>query len=362
MRPFSPLYYIRENKARCFLLMFMIFLGYGVYLGGLYVSNPLDNWQFAFALYDEMATVTPASGDEEYEDFQAFAEELGESGKVEILEMGDYSGLHWKSIMGFELGMVAYTFRTVEDFQLYCEHMGITCDFTKLKSGSFVMSEQFAKNKGLEIGDTINKDYDSEIYATYTLDAVTTENGYTQYYINEEAVPNAWIMLLPKGISGKEMYELIYEACEKHPVSVYDTLRENIEGQMEAFNMIYIFVVVLLSVILAVTINAAFVGMYQRRNLEFSVYRAIGIRKRALFAKLVGELLWMDVIALVAGGAVFFLGLYLFNNLVLYPEGKYLRYFEPLALLGILLCNVVVLVPLVVTRCRQLLKADICEY
>ena len=362
MKPFSPLYYIRENKARCFLLMFMIFLGYGVYLGGLYVSNPLDNWQLAFAYYDEMTTVTPASGDGEYKEFRAFAEELADTGKVEVLELGEYSGLRWESIMGFELGIVSHTFRTVDDFKLYCEHMGIACDFTKLTDGSLIMSEQFARNRGLDIGDTIDKNYDENIYDVYTLDAVTAEKGYTQYYIKQEASSNNWLMLLPKGISGREMYQLIYEVCEKHPVSVYDTLKEDIEGQMEAFNVIYVFAVAMLSVILAVTINAAFVGMYQSRNLEFAVYRAIGIRKRALFGKLVGELFWMDVIALAVGGAVFFLGLYLLNQLVFYPVGKYLRYFEPLALFGIVLCNVVVLVPLILTRCRQLLKADICEY
>lgn len=362
MRPFSPLYYIRENKKRCILLMFMIFLSYGVYLGGLYVSNPLDNWQLAFAYYDEMTTVIPASEDGDYTEFQAFAQELRETGKVEVLELGEYSGLRWESIMGFELGIVAHTFRTVEDFKLYCEYMGIECDFAKLKDGSLIMSEQFAQNRGLEIGDTINRGYDMNVYDTYTLDAVTAEKGYTQYYIKEEVDSDGWIMLLPKGISGREMYQLAYEVCEKHPVSIYDSLKRDIEGQMEAFNMIYMFVVALISIILAVTINAAFVGMYQRRNLEFAVYRAIGIRKHALFGKLVGELLWMDVIALAVGGIVFFLGLYLCNQLILYPVGKYLRYFDPLALFGIVLCNVVVLVPLVSTRCRQLVKADICEY
>lgn len=362
MRPFSSLYYIKENKARCILLMFMIFLGYGVYLGGLYVSNPLDNWQLAFSHYDETTTVTPVSDDEEYVQFQAFVEKMEETGQVEVLELGDYSGLRWDSIMGFELGTVSYTFRSVEDFKLYCECMGITCDFSKLKSGSLVMSEKFANNKGLKLGDVIDKNYDSQIYDTYSLDAVTAEDGYTQYYINEEPITSPWIMLLPKGISGSEMYELAYEAREEQPVLIYDVLREDVEGQMEAFNMIYMFVVVLLSVILAVTINAAFVGMYQRRNLEFAVYRAIGIRKRGLIGKLIGELLWMDLIALFVGGGVFFTGLYLFNHLVLYPVGKYLRYFAPLALFGILLCNVVVLVPLILLRCRQLMKADICEY
>ena len=141
----------------------------------------------------------------------------------------------------------------------------------------------------------------------------------------------------------------------------YD-VKKNITDQYEFFTPMYTFIVILLSIILAVTINAAFVGMYQRRNFEFAVYRAIGISKKRIVGKIVGELVLLDLGTLTLGGLVFFLALYLFNNLVLYPAGKYLTYFHPLALVGLVLCNVTILVPLIVTRCRQLLRADICEY
>ena len=65
MKPFSPLYFIKENKSRCILLMFMIFLGWGVYLGGLYASNPYDNWKLPIAMYDEMALISPSDTEEE---------------------------------------------------------------------------------------------------------------------------------------------------------------------------------------------------------------------------------------------------------------------------------------------------------
>ena len=122
------------------------------------------------------------------------------------------------------------------------------------------------------------------------------------------------------------------------------------------------FIAVLLSIILAITINAAFVGMYQRREFEFAVYRAIGISKKQVITKIVKELLLIDAIALSVGAAIVLLGLYLSNHLFLYPVGKYLRYFDPLAFGFLLLCNVIVIVPLIFTRCRQMLRADICEY
>ena len=361
LKPFSPLYFIRENKARCILLMFMIFLGFGDYLGGLYVTNPLDNWECHLQYFDESVAVNPTTTDEDLSDFVAFTEELEENDQVTILRLGNTEGFQWFTIMGFESGFASLTFCSVEDFRIYCDHFGIKCDFENLGNGSLILSEKLAQNRGLEIGDKVNRDTSETVYGDYTVTAFTQEDGYLQYYINEEAAGSFHLLVLGNGISGTELYDLIYGIRDRHPVSIYE-IRELITGQLETFNTIYLFVILLLSVILAVTINAAFVGMYQRRNFEFAVYRAIGMGKRAIVRKLVGEFFWMDILALVLGGGVVFLGLYLFNNLVLYPDGKYLRYFHPTALIGLVVCNVMVILPLIVTRCRQLLRADICEY
>jgi len=363
MSPFSPVHFIKENKTRCILLMFMLFLGYGVYLGGLYVSNPYDNWKLGLSYCDKHTLIQPASSDEEgVSEFEAFVEAVEATGKVKLLWHGESSGFGWETIMGFESGRLSFTFRSVEDFKEYCEYLDIECDFTKLKSGSMIMSERFAKNRDLKLGDKVDKNYDRNMYDEYTLDAMTSEAGYTLYFINEEPVDIYAAIVIGNDISGKELYELVYDTQKEHDVWVQDSIRDNIKKEYETFDLIYTFVVMLLSIILAVTINAAFVGMYQRRNFEFAVYRAIGISKKRIVGKIVGELLLMDVIALAIGGAVFFLGLYLFNNMVLYPQGKYLCYYNITALLGLVLCNVTVLVPLMITRCRQMLKADICEY
>ena len=71
-------------------------------------------------------------------------------------------------------------------------------------------------------------------------------------------------------------------------------------------------------------------------------------------------MLLLDAIALVIGSAVSFVFLYLFNNLVLYPDGLYLRYFNSTALIYMVLCNVIIIVPLIITRCRQMIKMDVC--
>ena len=65
MKPFSAMYFVRENRTRCFLLIFMLFLGYVAYLGGLYVTNPRDNWELPVAYYRRMVRVNDTAGDKE---------------------------------------------------------------------------------------------------------------------------------------------------------------------------------------------------------------------------------------------------------------------------------------------------------
>ena len=363
MTPFSPLYFIKENASRCLALMLMIFLSFGCYLGGLYVTNPLDNWKTPLSYYETMRTSGASALDSDYSLYKAFRQEMEQHPNILVMELGRSHEFPWTTVMGFEVGTFSLTFRSVEDFKIYCDFFDITCDFTNLASGSLILSERLAKNQGLELGDVVDKDNYPQVFDTFTLDAMTTEEGYCQYYIDDMPFTYPNLLLLPKDISTEEFLDIYTEAREHNSVSILNgALKEWLHQEYESFNLIYTFIVILLSIILAVTINAAFVGMYQRRHFEFAVYRAIGISRKRIAGKIVGELLCLDLITLVIGGGIFFLALYLFNNLVLYPAGKYLNYFHPLALAGLLICNVTILVPLIVTRCRQLLKADICEY
>lgn len=361
LRPFSPLYFIRENKVRCFLLIFMIFLGFGGYLGGLYISNPIDNWKCFLRYFEGMVSVRPVTDDEDLLEFDSFINDINSGGQMPILQLGAQEGIGWKSIMGFESGYASLTFLSVEDFRVYCEYNGIQCDFKELGDKSLVISERLAQNAGLKLGDQVGSSAYENVYGNYIVREITQEDGYHEYYINKDAEISKRKLILGKGISNQELHDLVERTMGKYRVFLYDP-NEEIKSQFAIFYSIYLLVVLLLTVILAVTINAAFVGMYQKRNYEFAVYRAIGMGRGAIVKKLVGELLWMDLFALVMGGGVSFLGLYLLNNLVLYPSGKYLRYFHPMALMGLVLCNVMVILPLTVTRCRQLLRADICEY
>lgn len=363
MKPFSPLYFIKQNKSRCILLMFMIFLSFGAYLGGLYIYTPQENWEYACEIEDNMVEVYQSSGDSKAANYKAFREEMKKRDDVIVIEEGWYNQIDRKTVMGFTDGSLCYTFRTVDDFKLFCEHNDIECDFSNIKPKTVILSRLMADSKGYKVGSVISHDdEDNNFEYDLTVAALTEEHGYTQYYIGQDGETNNDMLLLGKGISAEEVRRYAAEIAQKYPVNFAQSLREEIDEMYSIFNTIFFVVVIFLAIILSVTVNAAFVGMYQRREFEFAVYRAIGISKKKIIRKIAGEIIFMDVIVLIVGGGIFFLALYLFNELVLASSGIYLVYTAPIAVIALVLCNLMTVIPLILTRSRGLLKADICNY
>lgn len=362
MNPLSPLYFIKQNKSRCILLMFMIFLSFGAYLGGSYIYTPQENWDYACELDEKMVSVYARADDEDYKNYHKFVEEIKKTDNIHAIECAWYNEIERETVMGFMDGSFSLSFRTADDFRYFCEYNDIECDFTDVKPKTVVMNKRMAATKGYKVGDVIPPDDENSFNYDFTVAALTDEPGYTQYYIGEETEQNCTVMLFGEGISVQEVRRQAEALAEKYPVNFDIPLRADISEIYGIFNTIFMLVIVFLALILSVTVNAAFVGMYQRREFEFAVYRAIGIPKKKLRRKIAGEIITMDVIVLVLGGGIFFLGLYLFNELVLEPKGLYLVYYAPISVLALVLCNIMTVVPLIITRSRVLLKANVCDY
>lgn len=362
MNPLSPLYFIKQNKARCILLMFMIFLSFGAYLGGIYIYTPQENWDYPCELDEKIVTVYAQNDDENYENYHKFVEEIKKHDNIHAIEKAWYNQIERKTVMGFTDGSFTHSFRTADDFRYFCEYNDIDCDFTNVKPKTMVMNKRMAAIKGYEVGDVLSPDDENGFVYDFTLAALTDEPGYTQYFIGEESEQNCSVMLFGEGISAEEVRQQAEALAEKYPVNFSDPLRTEVNELYGIFNTIFMVVIVFLALILSVTVNAAFVGMYQRREFEFAVYRAIGIPKKKLIRKIAGEIITMDVIVLFLGGGIFFLGLYLFNELVLEPKGLYLVYTAPIAVMALVLCNILTVIPLIITRSRVLLKTNVCDY
>lgn len=368
MSPFSPLYYIKQNKVRCILLMIMLMLSAVIYVGGLYVTAPVATFDLAKESNEKVVRLYDYSVvDYSESDFDKVIAEIEKDESLDyIYASTSEADFQWDTIMEFSCGSNQKTFGSVEDFKKHCELTGIEMDFSNLKRGSLVLTQMLADNLGLSIGDKIDENYKNELVEVnfeggLTVDLIIDQKGYGAYIIGEES-PKLSLYLYGINISGYELKSKAMALEEKYNVIMGYLSTEEIDAQFESFYFIYSFIVILVSVIIAITINTAFAGMFQKRNFEFAVYRAIGISKAKILIKLVCELLLIDGIALAAGAVITSLFLYLFNNMVLYPDGLFLEYFHPLALAGVIICNLLSLLPLILFRIRQIRRADICEY
>ncbi len=368
MSPFSPLYYIKQNKPRCILLMIMLMLSAVIYVGGLYVTAPVATFDLLKESNEKVVRLYDSSIiDYSESDFEKVIAEIEKDNTLDyIYASSSVADFQWNTVMDFSCGSNQKSFGSVEEFKKHCEITGLEADFSKLKRGSLILTQMLADNLGLSLGDKIDENYKNKLVSvdegtTLTVDLIIGQQGYGAYIIGEES-PKLSLYLYGINISGAELKSKAMAFEEKYNVIMGYMSTEEIDAQFESFNFIYAFIVILVSVIIAITINTAFAGMYQKRNFEFAVYRAIGMSKSKILRKLVAELLLTDGIALAAGTAVTALFLYLFNNIVLYPEGLFLEYFHPLALAGVIICNMLSLIPLILFRIRQIKKADICEY
>lgn len=368
MSPFSPIYYIKQNKSRCILLMLMLMLSSVIYVGGLYVTSPPSTFEALAYTNDHCVYMIDVSGAKKKESHmdEFMAEVEADETLDYIYYASNMAYFNWDTVMDFSCGSNHMTFGSVEDFKKHCEYLDIEVDYSKLKTGSLILSEMLAKNLGLELGDTIDEFEQNKLLNVYegyvlTVDYITDQDGYAAYMISDRTNDKA-VYLYGKTISGEALRAKAMALGAKYDIFVGGITMDEVDSQFSAFYFIFGFIVILVSIIIAITINTAFAGMYQKRNYEIAVYRAIGISKKKILRKLAMELILSDIIAVAIGGSITMLFLYLFNNLVLYPKGLYLKYFHPLALAGVLICNLASLIPLILCRVKQIKKADICEY
>lgn len=367
MKPFSAAYFLKKNKLRAVLLVFMIVITFSIYLGGLYISNVEGIFEKELEKCKPLTFIMPSWKDNEYEDFNKTVEMLKEEDDIILLGQGIINNIYTTSIMNFNMGVQAYSFRNAKDFETYCEFYGINIkeqlEGKELGNGSLIFSSLQADNRGMKLGDIFSSDNpDEHVDQEYELDALTDEDGYSVYCISD--TDNLLYIILQGNMSNEEYKNLQDRLKNENKVRVfdYDSYKNNVDNQLETFSYIYFFVILLMSVVMAITINAAFVGMYQHRQGEFALYRAIGISKMKLKLKIVSEVLIIDVIGIVIGLCVTITGVYLLNHLYLIERGLRLFYFNEMSLAGMIISNMIIFIPIVFLQGRRLIKTDICDY
>lgn len=375
MNPFSAIYYIKRNKARAISIIIMLACTAIVFMGGMYIDNIND--VFAYA-YEEPAqyALWVGSGNnndinDEVRDFYQHQEELlPESAKTHIgvdVRYADY-----KSIMGFNNGITVFFMTSKEDFDTFVRLTDILPEGFTLEDNEVVMSEMLANNWGVKEGDILSSTDDSTAHVALNSDMLVKKvlplKGNQIYgWSSSFGIYSSLILSTTEEHAptlAADLNALRTTIPEKYPhIQVYtnEAFIETAKEQTSMLSLFFMIVIVIVAVVFAITLNATFAAMYEKRKYEFSIYKAIGFSKFKLFKKVLSELVVMDGIGLLAGGTLCFVAVKVLNEL-LWSKG--IQFIRPsvLGIVGTLACNVAIIIPVVMANMKRIKKYDVTVY
>ncbi len=364
MKPLSALYYIKENKGRSFIIIFMLLLTTFLFIGGNFINSVYYFWDKAMIYSDKLCTVSGVSTDEDYSDFTSFYEDIKKDDNLIVMPRSarGYGGLTWMSTIGFEMGSVSYVFDTPEDLKTAFEELGISCDYSDIKDKSVVMSSALAVQHNLKKGDIVDASVDDNISGKYTLDAIIDDDSFILFYVIHDEGYVVRANVIGKNMSGQDLRDYLQGILGDRKGKIEEPIRNEITRQFEPFALIFLAGIALISLILSVVVNSVITGQYIRRTYEFGVYRAIGLSKFEIFRKCASEILTMDIMACFIGAAIMIPLMFILNELIYIPSGKFLPYFSDLGMKGFLLANLMVVIPTIILKGRSMGKADVTEF
>lgn len=364
MNPLSPLYYIRNNKGRSALIIFMLFFTTLMFMAGNFVASCDWFWEEAIDSTEKIALIEWIPGDEEQKDYNELRDKMQADPKLHVMERTGYGygGLSWFCTIGLEMGSHSFVFNTKADIEAAIKRLGLTADLSNVKDHSIVISEALARNKGIHLGDTIDGSVDENLDSAFTVDALIEEDTYSSFFLIRDEVNLVRFYVFSDEMEGDALYSYLSDQIGDRQVKMVSRMKQDVSQSLAPLHVVMFAGSVLLSVILAVTVNSVVNGQYQKRTYEFGVYRALGLSKKTVFLKCTGELLLMDLIALVIGAAVHFMTTFLLNEMLYIPDGKYLPYVSGLGMICFAVSNLTVMIPMIIAKGHRMGKADVTEF
>ncbi len=364
MKPFSAFYYMKENRGRTVICVFMMFLATLMFLAGNYISSVVYTFEKEFEYSDKLVVAGIQSTDEEFRDFASFKKLVQEDEKLKYVDVTAYgfSGMAHGTVLDIEMGGWSYVFNSASDMKKIFEHLGIEGDFSKCGDRSMIISRDFANNKGIKQGDKIDHTFDSNIDGEYTVDAIIDDGSFATFYIYENNDSLGRMYIYSDFMEGDALYNYVKNIAGDKKVQISESERSSSMPQFYIFYVLFYGVDFLIAVVLAITVNSVVTGQYLKRTYEFGVYRALGRGKKEIKRKVAAEILFMNIIACIAGLAVTGVFTYMINELVYMKKGLHLLFFSKTGLIGFIICDVLIVIPLILSKGIQMSKADVTEF
>ena len=120
MKPFDALYYIKNNKKRSLVCIFMMALSVFMFLGGNYIYSNEYAFKGSENFCDKVVSVMGLSVDEDLKDFEDVKRKVENDDKLEyVLRTGrGFSNLKFKSVLGFEMTDNVFIFNKQKKYRI----------------------------------------------------------------------------------------------------------------------------------------------------------------------------------------------------------------------------------------------------
>lgn len=379
MRPFAPLSYIKSNMVRSAVLAAMLGFTAICFLAGMYIEHQLTVYELSYDKPSDYLMVYAGSNSMEiqYElsDFGEVCEDYAPDKADTVMGICSIN-ISYKTIMGYDNSTNTILFRKVEDFEEFNRVMNDIPDDVVLSDGEIMLSRTLADNWGVKEGDVLeySEDWDKAYFGSpVTIKAIVDVPGMVLYGVSSEVGGDTILILRsePDNVPGYDK-ETINDDLESIVAKInadfpdlkvqtnYSWMSE-IRSQLSMFTYILIAISVIIGIVLAVTVNAAFSAAYEKRKYEFSIYKAIGFSGGQIFGKVAGEVLLLDLFGLIAGG-ITCLMVILITNYILRPEGIYFFKVSVNGILATIGCNLMVVIPTILLNMKRVRRYDVTVY
>ena len=294
---------------------------------------------------------------------------LPESAKTFIDANIQYTS--YDSIMGFRNGITVPFMLSKEDFDTFVRLTDILPKDIDVQDGELVLSEMLANNWGVKEGDILKGQGEfSYIYLPRDMKIkyVLPLNGMQIYGWDSTMSTYGGLILSTTEKHAETLCDdlnaLIDTVAEKYPhiaVTTNESMVRSAREQTEILRYFFIIIIVVVAVVFAITLNATFAAMFDKRKYEFSIYKAMGFSKLKILSKVLSEMLVMDGIGLVIGGIACFIVVKVLNE-ILWSSGISFIHPSILGIVGTLFCNAAIIIPVLIANMKRIKKYDVTVY
>ncbi len=381
MKPFSAIFYLIKNRLRSFTLILMIAATTLCYIGGIYVYSMEHHFSREIRPYRDYALMYPNYGCTQ-NDWDLMVERIRSLSSVSsLMPFNNSPRILYTNEISFQVSLNVIVFTSEKDFMTMNQIVKLVPDNIYLpQDGEIILSEGLAKNANIKVGDLLSSNetlinFDTPLKVKYIYPSL----DYSAYAVDTAAIPYSIFILRKGDTDGTSAQDKLVNspfASRQHfaddlktldatnvvTLATYENQYVDVENQMPIYYIIFYSVVILVSIVLAITINATLMEAYSKRQGEFSIYRAIGIPKRKLTAKIIKEIILINLIGLTTGLLLNLAIILLINQLIFYPRGLGLPYFHRNAAIATLLCDFFAIIPSTLLRIRNIKQYDITKY